>query len=396
MFLEAVIARNAGLIDAAISLHQEGVIPPNSYVIDLDTVVENTVLLRDAALKNNLSLYFTTKQVGFNPRVAESVAKSGIPQGIAIDFREANVLSRHHIRIGHIGHLVQLPTQLIPPVLDLEPEVITVFSIEKAQQISRVAQRLNKEVRLLLRVINDNDFFYKGQEGGIYMENLISVASSIEALPNIRIAGVTSFPCLKLDEGDLTLKPTPNFYTILQAAQILHQRLGIKIEQINAPGNTSVESIPLLSKMGATHGEPGHALTGTTYLNAQLQEPETPAMVYLSEVSHLDRDRICVFGGGARQRARNYWALAGPSRQQMTKTSVMKVDPTAIDYYISLNMPEHSSIVVGDSVIMAGRAQIFVSRAYVAIVQGIQSGKPVFLGLYDAWGGSVEGLCKPL
>jgi predicted amino acid racemase len=391
-----VLARNPKLIDAAISLHREAVIPPNSYVIDLDSVVKNTGLLRDAALKNHIILYFTTKQVGFNPRMAESVARAGIPQGIAIDFREATVLSQHHIRIGHIGHLVQLPTQLIPSALGLEPEVITVFSVEKARQISQVAHRLNKEVRLLLRVITENDFFYHGQEGGIYLDNLISVASAIQQLPNIRIAGVTSFPCLQLDEIDHTLKPTPNFYTILQAAQILHQRLGIEIEQINAPGNTCVESLPLLSKMGATHGEPGHALTGTTYLNTQLHEPETPAMVYVSEVSHMDRDRICVFGGGARQRAGIYWALVGSSRQQMTKTSVMSIDPVAIDYYISLNTPEHSTIAVGDSVIMAGRAQIFVSRAYVAVVQGVQSGKPVFLGLYDAWGRPVESLCEPL
>ena len=292
--------------------------------------------------------------------------------------------------------MYSFPPSSIAPALDLEPEVITVFGVEKARQISQAAQCLNKEAHLLLRVITENDFIYHGQEGGIYLDNLIRVASTIQQLPNIRIAGVTSFPCLQLDEFDHTLKPTQNFYTILQAAQILHQRLGVEVEQINAPGNTCVESIPLLSKMGATHGEPGHALTGTSYLNTQLHEPETPAMVYLSEVSHLDRDRICVFGGGARQRARIYGALVGSSRQQMTKTSVMSIEPTAIDYYISLNTPEHSTIAVGDSVIMAGRAQIFVSRAYVAVVQGIQSGKPVFLGLYDAWGRPVESLYEPL
>jgi predicted amino acid racemase len=392
LFLDAVIARNPRLIDAAIALHREAVIPPNSYVIDLDVVVANTALLREAALKNCLSLYFTTKQIGFNPRVAESVVQAGIPQAIAIDFREAVVLSQHHVRIGHMGHLVQLPTQMIAQALDLEPEVITVFGVEKARQISQVAQRLNKEVRLLLRVITEKDFFYHGQEGGIYLDYLIRDAAAIQQLPNVRIAGVTSFPCLHIDEADHTLKPTPNFYTILHAAQILHQKLGIEVEQINAPGNTCVESIPLLSKMGATHGEPGHALTGTTYLNTQLHEPETPALVYLSEVSHLDGDRICVFGGGARQRARLCSALVGSKAQQMTKTSVRSIDPSAIDYYISLDKPEHSTIAVGDSVIMAGRAQIFVSRAYVAVVQGIQTGKPVFLGLYDAWGRPVESI----
>jgi predicted amino acid racemase len=380
------------LINAAISLHREAVIPPNTYVIDLDAVMENATLLNDAARKNHLSLYFTTKQIGFNPRVAEAVSQAGIPQAIAIDFREASILSQHHVRIGHMGHLVQLPVQLIVPALELEPEVITVFSVEKAYQISQAAQRLNKEVRLLLRVISEKDFLYHGQEGGIYLDNLVRDASAIRQLPNVRIAGVTSFPCLKMDETDNILKPTQNFSTILQAAQILHQKLGIEIEQINAPGNTCVGTMPLLSQMGATHGEPGHALTGTTYLHTQMHEPEIPALVYVSEVSHLDRDRICVFGGGAPRRARVYWALVGPDPQRMTKTSVMPIDPSAIDYYISLNTPEHTAIAVGDSVIMSGRAQIFVSRAYVAVVQGIQTGKPVFLGLYDAWGRPVESI----
>lgn len=396
MFLEAVLARNPRLVETAISLHQEALIPPNSYVIDLDAVIENATLLRDAALKHHLALYFTTKQVGFNPPMAERVSKAGIPQAIAIDFMEAVVLSQHHVSIGHMGHLVQLATQMIAPALELGPEVITVFSVEKARQISRVAQRLKKDVRLLLRVVSEKDFLYPGQEGGIYLEHLIRDASAIQRLPNIRIAGVTSFPCLDIDEAIHTIKPTQNFYTILEAAQILHRKLGIDIEQINAPGSTCVGSMPILAQTGASHGEPGHALTGTTYLNTKMDEPEIPALVYVSEVSHLDRDRICVFGGGTRRRSRIHWALVGGSLESMTKTSVMSIDPTAIDYYLSLKIPEHSNISVGDSVIMAGRAQIFVSRANVAVVQGIQTGKPILLGLYDALGSPVERVYKPL
>ena len=41
MFLEAVLARNPRLVEAAISLHREAVIPPNTYVIDLDAVLGN-------------------------------------------------------------------------------------------------------------------------------------------------------------------------------------------------------------------------------------------------------------------------------------------------------------------------------------------------------------------
>ena len=43
----------------------------------------------------------------------------------------------------------------------------------------------------------------------------------------------------------------------------------------------------MLAAAGATQIEPGHGLTGTTPLHAVEDLPETPAVVYLSEVSHL-------------------------------------------------------------------------------------------------------------
>lgn len=392
MFLEAILARNPKLIDVALSLHREGAIPPNTFVIDLDTVEKNAGLLRDAAVKNGLLLYFTTKQIGFNPLVARCVSRTSITNALAIDYREASVLAQNNVPIGHIGHIVQIPLQLIGPILELSPEVITVFSPEKARQISRAAKRSGREVQLLLRVISKNDFFFPGQEGGIYLDDLIDVANAILHLPNVRIVGVTSYPCLLLDDTSFTLQPSQNFYTILRAAQILQERLGVKIEQINAPGNTCVSSMPILAQMGATHGEPGHALTGTTYLHTQLNEAEMPALVYVSEVSHVDGDKAYIFGGGTHRRAKIYQALVGSSPENLMKTNVQPIDPTAIDYYVTLSLPDHHSIVVGDSAILASRAQIFITRSYVAVVQGIQHEKPALLGLFDAWGRAVERL----
>ena len=42
-----------------------------------------------------------------------------------------------------------------------------------------------------------------------------------------------------------------------------------------------------LAAGGATQLEPGHGLTGTTPLHARTALPERPAMLYLTEVSHL-------------------------------------------------------------------------------------------------------------
>ena len=45
MFLDSLRRRNPDFIEAAMRLHQEGRIPANAYVLDLDTVVAAASLL---------------------------------------------------------------------------------------------------------------------------------------------------------------------------------------------------------------------------------------------------------------------------------------------------------------------------------------------------------------
>ena len=390
MFLNATIKHNPKLIETALALHRDGVIPPNCFVIDMEAVSHNASLIKRAADANGLALYFTTKQVGFNPLIAKCVVQAGIHKALAVDASEASVLSRNGIPIGHVGHLGQIPYHLIGPILSLEPEVVTVFSVAKAQQISEVATHKGKNVRLLLRVASEGDFFFPGQAGGFGLQSLRKEASAILELPGVQIAGVTSYPCLQFDEALRVLRPTLNFQTILQAARMLQDELGIHIEQINAPGNTCVSSMALLAQMGATHAEPGHALTGTTYLHAHLDQPEKPAMVYVSEVSHLFGNKAYALGGGIYRRAKVNNALVGASPDKLVRTEIIPLDPTAIDYYALLRMPHEQAIRIGDTVIVASRAQIFVTRSYVAIVEGIQEGNPALAGVFDALGNPVD------
>jgi predicted amino acid racemase len=390
MFLDTTLDRNAALIRAALRLHRDGLIPPNSFVVDLDAVAENARLVRQAADTAGLSLYFTTKQIGFNPILARCVVEAGIEKAIAIDTQEAFALSRHNIRIGHVGHLVQTPYHMIGRMLELEPEVFTVFGVEKARQISEVAARDQRDVQLLLRVVSEEDFKFPGQEGGIPLDSLLDKASTIMELTNVRIVGVTAFPCLELDNSSKKLVPTNNFHTILRAAEMLEKKLGIHIEQINAPGNTCVNAMETLASMGATHGEPGHGLTGTTYLHAYPGQTERPAVVYVSEISHKCGGTACAIGGGVYRRAPVNNALVGSRSDAMVRTRALPLDPTAIEYYVSLVIPHDEAVSVGDTVIFASRAQIFVSRSYVAVVGGIQDEKPELVGLFDRSGNKVE------
>lgn len=390
MFLQATLVRNPAIIEAAFQLLEEGQIPPNCYVIDLDTVIHNAAVLGQVAQRHNLELYFTTKQVGFNPQVARRVQRGGIAKAIAIDPWEAHILSQNHIPIGHLGHLVQPPEAMLSGLLRLEPDYITVFGVEKAESISHAARQIRHQVRLLLRVVTSGDFFHSGQEGGIQLRELVEVAGQIARLPNIRIAGVTSYPCLQVDPERRELIPTQNLHTILQAAEILRTELGISIEQINAPGHTCVSALPLLASMGATQGEVGHALTGTTYLHAGLDQPELPGLVYVSEISHCDGQYAYAFGGGLYRRAGARHALVQAEGGQRLLCDLLPLDPAAIDYYLTLSVPAGVQLQVGAGVLVSARAQVFVSRSMVAAVAGIQAGVPELAGLYDAWGRSVE------
>jgi predicted amino acid racemase len=210
-------------------------------------------------------------------------------------------------------------------------------------------------------------------------------------MPGVRIAGVTSFPCFLYDGEKGAVKPTANAQTVLRCAERLSEELGIPLEQINMPSATCVSTIPMLKELGATHGEPGHALTGTTPLHQQGDQPEVPAMVYVSEVSHKDDGHAYVYGGGFYRRSKVREAIVGKDFAEMPyrRVRVRETPPEYIDYYGILEGGDHG-IEVGDTVVCAFRTQIFVTRSQVALVEGIQRGKPSLKAIYDSTGKPVK------
>lgn len=388
MFLNAVTKRNPDLVSAAVDLHRSGRILPDTYVLDLDVVEDNARLLAASAQEHGIGLYLVCKQFGRNPLLIRKIT-CHIPAANAIDFSEARTLVAARARIGNLGHLVQIPESRIAEALRWEPEVITAFSYEKARSISRAARETGRVQPILLRVVGEEDFFYPAQEGGVSLSDLASLAGRISAeLPHVRVEGVTSFPCVLFDREKKRFSPTPNLHTVLEAKRILEQA-GMLVRQVNTPSATCAATLPLLAELGATHAEPGHALTGTTPLHAHdLSQPETPAMVYVSEVSHhLTDGRPVVLGGGFYSRAKVLGArIFGPdSREAFLRAE--PGSPENIDYYRTLAAPERPGMArVGDTVVFAFRTQIFVTRSQVAVVSGLRSGGPELLGVYDSHG----------
>ena len=387
MFLDMTLKRNPRLIKYAIKLHREGKICPNTYVLDIDTIKENTKMLVAAAEKSGIKLYMMTKQIGRNPEAARIIAACGIEKAVAVDPWEAITLAKSGIKLGNVGHLVQIPTGMIREILSFRPEVITVFTLEKAREISEEAMKMGMVQDILLRVVGPRDMTYEGQVGGFKEAELGWASIEIKKLKGVSIVGVTAFPCFLYDQNDGQVKKTENADTVIRCAKKLREESDIYIKQINAPSATTSASMPLLAELGATHGEPGHGLTGTTPLHGNEESGEVPAMVYVSEISHCFNDKAYAYGGGYYRRSCMQKAMVG-NEFEMMKSNVLEVEeliPEAIDYYGILKIGDNR-VQVGDTVIYAFRTQIFVTRSEVALVEGIQGDAPRIIGVYDNLG----------
>nr|WP_203643560.1 YhfX family PLP-dependent enzyme [Streptomyces sp. SID14478] len=383
-----MLTRNPELVDAAADLHRRGAIPPDTYVMDLDAIEGNARLLAAEAERLGLTLWFVVKQLGRNPELIKAIARH-IPKYAAIDPPEARTLHATGARPGNLGHLVQIPRRSLPQMLAWRPETVTVYDLANARAVSDVAGELGFVQDVLIRLEGAEGSVYPGQEGGVPLALLDEFAAAVERLPGVRIAGVTAFPCVLCDPATGRPAPTPNFELALKARQILAARghAGLKL---SAPSATAMATLPLLAELGATHGEPGHSLTGTTPLHARdLTQPEKPAYVYVTEVAHTLADgRPAVFGGGFYARSHIKSALLPRTGLRLP---VQDAPPENIDYYRLLDAPAPGADVrVGDTALLAFRTQIFVTRSTVAVVAGLSTGAPRLVGLYDAQGKAVS------
>ena len=140
MFLTTLRRRNPAFILAAQHLHQQGHIPANSYVIDLDAVEANARLIRAEADRHGLKVFAMTKQVSRNSGFCRAVMRGGIDRAVAVDMACATACHRAGLRIGHLGHLVQVPRgEADHGATVLQPDYWTVFSPEKAAEAAKAA-----------------------------------------------------------------------------------------------------------------------------------------------------------------------------------------------------------------------------------------------------------------
>ncbi len=401
MFLDVLVRRNPSFVEAAIALHRQGRIPANSFVLDLDAVERNSRVFEEEAARLGLKTLAMTKQVGRHSGFCEAVMRGGIDRAVAVDMACGRACDRAGLKIGHLGHLVQVPGHEAGyAAAELKPDYWTVFSDEKASEAAIAAARTGREQALLARIQAEGDTFYRGHEGGFDAHRIAAVADRLDALDGARFAGVTSFPALLYDPETSRVKPTRNLSTLNRAAEEL-ARSGRSGIEINAPGTTSSVVLAALADAGATQCEPGNGLHGTTPLHATSDLPEDPAVLYLTEISHHHAGRAYCFGGGLYidpvfPSYQVQALVAGEARCNRSDLLDAEIpDYSAIDYYAMIDAADRE-IAAGDSVIFGFRGQAFVTRALIAGIRGVTSGNPVVTTIENgfgdrvAWRGSID------
>lgn len=382
MFLEKLQQNNPKLIQTSLDLFNKGLILPDTYVLDYDAIIDNAKNMKKIADENQIKLFYMLKQIGRNPIIAKALDEIGFDGCVAVDYKEALLMKNNNCKLGHVGHLVQIPSHAMENVLEAKPEYVTVYSYEKIEQINIISEKLKQKQKIVLRIVDEDSDLYAGQVGGFSSKELPDLINRIKQLKNIIIGGLTVFPALLFNSGQGKIVPTNNIKALNRAKEFMIE-LGYKDLMINIPSCTCANSIPLIKQIGGTCGEPGHGLTGTTPLHKVSDEYEKVAYVYVSEISHNYKENSFCYGGGHYRRSHMENALVGDN---LVKAKIVMPDQESIDYHFEIK----GNYEIGQAVIMCFRTQIFTTRSNVAIVQGISTNTPKLLGIYNGLGDKIE------
>ena len=381
MFLEKLLERNPKLAATALKLHKEGRILPDTYVLDLDAIRYNGALIKREADMYGIRLYFMLKQIGRNPLVAADLMALGYDGAVTVDYKEALCMIDNGIHIANVGHLEQIPTAAMERIISSKPDYVTVYSFDMIQKINETAEKFNLVQKLLIRLSDEDSDLYSGQVGGFHTGELAELIRKVDKLDHVKIGGLTVFPAVLYSQEEGKIVPTANMKAMDRGRKIAED-CGLEDLNINLPSATCIASMSLLSELGAKSGEPGHGLTGTTPLHKYSDQPEIPAYIYVSEISHVYDGKSYCYGGGHYRRGHMENVIVGNDIENMKRSRISAPDDDSIDYHFEIEDP----FEVGECALMAFRTQVFTTRSHVAIVSGIQSGDPKLIGIYSSLG----------
>lgn len=392
------------MLESAIRLHQEGAIPPSTHLIDLDAVSENAGAIADAARRLSLTAFAMTKQDGHEPHMTGLVLDRGFHGVTAVEAMQAYRIRRHGFPLGNVGHTSQLPRAEVERILAMDPQFVTVYTVEAARRVSAACVALGRTQPLYVTVGRPGD---EGTDaelfGGWNEADCVEGIRPILSLPHVSIVGIAQHVTIDYPSQDDPYKarPTEAFFTALRARERLESGLGLENLRINCSGNCNAVTAEILAGYGATDIEPGAALVGSGRFHALLDMPEVPAQVFVSEITHHWAGNAYAIGGGFGF----VWEMDGslaPFRgivgRTLDEARCQQLDflgPPWYDVYGLFRDPEGAA-EIGDTLLFVHLPQVIMERCYVAAVSGISRQAPIVEALLDSEGTVLDGDRNPV
>jgi predicted amino acid racemase len=402
--LAKALDRNPAMLAAAIRLHQEGAIPPATHLIDLDAVANNARVIVDAARRFGLTTFAMTKQDGHEPHMTSLILDCGFDGVTAVEAMQAYRIDRYDFPLGNVGHTSQLPRAEVHRILAMDPQFVTVYTLEAARRVSEACVTLGRTQSLYVTVGRPGDEGTHAELFGGWDEmDCVEAIRPILSLPNILIAGIAQHITIDYPSQDdpYTARPTEAFFTALRARERLERGLGLQDLRINCSGNCNAVTAGILASYGATDIEPGAALVGSGRFHALLDMPEMPAQVFVSEISHHWAGNAYAIGGGfgfvwdMDGSLAPFCGIVGRSLDQARTQPLDFLGPPWYDVYGLFHDPDGIA-TVGDTLLFAHLPQVIMERCYVAAVSGISKRRPIVEALLDSEGTVLDDNRNPL
>jgi len=392
--LAKALDRNPAMVEAAIRLHQEGAIPPSTHLIDLDAVANNASVIAEAARRFNLAAFAMTKQDGHEPHMTRLVLDRGFDGVTAVEAMQAFRIHRYDFPLANVGHTSPLPRAEVERILAMDPQFVTVYTVEAARRVSEACVSLGRMQPLYVTVGRSGD---EGTHpelfGGWDEAECVDGIRPILDLPNVCVAGIAQHVTIDYASQDdpYTARPTEAFFTALRARELLERELGLDDLRINCSGNCNAVTAGILASYGATDIEPGAALVGSGRFHALLDMPEIPAQVFVSEVTHHWGENAYAIGGGfgfvwdMGGTLAPFRGLVGRSLDQARRQQLEFVGPPWYDVFGLFRDPGRIASI-GDTLLFVHLPQVIMERCYVAAVSGISAQRPNVEALLDSEG----------
>lgn len=376
MFLEQLIKKNPQFINKTLELYKKGEILPDSYCIDVDTFMYNAKLILEEANKYNIKLLYMLKQVGRNPYLAKKLEEIGYSGAVLVDFKEVKVAMKNGLKLQNVGHLVQIPLNMLEDVILYGVDTFTVYSLEMIDRINSICRKHNIIQKIMLRIIEKDSNVYEGQEAGFSISDLKGILKEIKKYSNVSLESLTSFPCFLYSNETKKIEITNNLKSLKEAKEFIEKE-GIKIFNLNMPSVSSVENMKDIFLNSGNEAEAGHSLSGTAPHCILDDTLEIPSYLYISEISHRYKGKSFFYGGGYYPRSNMKNALINSKVYE-----VNDFNSNNIDYYLSLD-GYHD---IFNPIILCFRTQMFVTRSSIVLIEGIRSGKARIVGRYNSQG----------